>query len=267
VKRALLAVLCCGCALPVVSAGTFLPAGDLAKGDLHASISLETGRVLAGPSDLRDLPQTPPEAQQYEVSTWVASDATVRWQATSRVAFEGQLKLTNPVVPFTPMLVGGALGTRILLRELSAGGGVAIELGARAVGVSAEQRIDRAADGRSQTDIWNYRALGLEVPLIVTYRVNPLFAVTASPFLRAYWIRAWHDAQRRESDPLAPVVESHSVLQWSPVLSAGLGAAAAFDVGPVQLSPGAAIELATKPGPNTATRFLFEPGIAVGTRF
>src|SRR5581483_9381387 len=107
VNRALLALSCCGCALPVVSAGTFLPAGDLGKGDLHASISLETGRVLAGPSDVRDLPQTPPEAQQYEVSTWVASDVTVRWQATSRLALEGQLKLTNPVVPFTPMLVGG----------------------------------------------------------------------------------------------------------------------------------------------------------------
>ncbi len=259
-KRALLALCCCGCALPVVSAGTFLPAGDLGKGDLHASISLETGRVLAGPSDVRDLPQTPPEAQQYEVSTWVASDVTVRWQATSRLALEGQLKLTNPVVPFTPMLVGGAIGTRVRLRELPAGGGLAIELGARAVGVSAEQRIDRSADGRSQTDIWNYRALGLEAPLIVTYRVNPLFAVTASPFLRAYWIRAWHDK-------VVGLATSTAVLQWSPVLSAGIGAAAAFDIGPVQLSPGVAIELATRPGPNTATHFLFEPGIAVGTRF
>lgn len=259
-NRALLALCCCGCALPVVSAGTFLPAGDLGKGDLHASISLETGRVLAGPSDIRDLPQTPPEAQQYEVSTWVASDVTVRWQATSRLALEGQLKLTNPVVPFTPMLVGGAVGTRVRLRELPAGGGLAIEIGARAVGVTAEQRIDRSADGRSQTDIWNYRALGLEVPLIATYRVNPLFAVTASPFLRAYWIRAWHDR-------VVGLTTSTAVLQWSPVLSAGLGAAAAFDVGPVQLSPGVAIELATRPGPNTATHFLFEPGIAVGTRF
>lgn len=259
-KRALLALFCSGCALPVVSAGTFLPAGDLGKGDIHASISLETGRVLAGPSDLRDLPQTPPEAQQYEVSTWVASDVTVRWQATSRLALEGQLKLTNPVVPFTPMLVGGAVGARVRLRELPPGGGLAIEIGARAVGVTAEQRIDRSADGRSQTDIWNYRALGLEVPLIATYRVNPLFAITASPFLRAYWIRAWHDR-------VVGLTTSEAVLQWSPVLSAGLGAAAAFDVGPVQLSPGAAIELATRPGPNTATHFLFEPGIAIGTRF
>ncbi len=259
-KRALLALFCSGCALPVVSAGTFLPAGDLGKGDLHASISLETGRVLAGPSDLRDLPQTPPEAQQYEVSTWVASDVTVRWQATSRLALEGQLKLTNPVVPFTPMLVGGAVGTRVRLRELPPGGGLAIEIGARAVGVTAEQRIDRSADGRSQTDIWNYRALGLEVPLIATYRVNPLFAITASPFLRAYWIRAWHDK-------VVGLTTSEALLQWSPVLSAGLGAAAAFDFGPVQLSPGAAIELATRPGPNTATHFLFEPGIAIGTRF
>jgi hypothetical protein len=216
--------------------------------------------VLAGPSDVRDLSQTPPEAQQYEVSTWVASDVTVRWQASSRIALEGQLKLTNPVVPFTPMLVGGAVGTRVRLRELPAGGGLAIEIGARAVGVTAEQRIDRSSDGRSQTDIWNYRALGLEVPLIATYRVNPLFAVTASPFLRAYWIRAWHDR-------VVGLTTSTAELQWSPVLSAGLGAAAAFDVGPVQLSPGVAIELATRPGPNAPTHFLFEPGIAVGTRF
>jgi hypothetical protein len=259
VTRGLVLLLCAGCALPVVSAGTFLPAGDLGKGDIHASISLETGRVLAGPSDIRDLPQTPPEAQQYEVSTWVASDVTVRWQVASRLALEGQLKLTNPVVPFTPMLVGAAIGTRVRLREVPAGGGVALEIGARAVGISAEQRIERTADGRSQTDVWNYRAAGLEVPLIATYRVNPLFAVTASPFLRAYWIRAWHDR--------IGATTSQAVLQWSPVLSAGLGAAAAFDIGVVQLSPGVAIELATKPGPNTATRFLFEPGVAVGTRF
>ena len=259
-KRALLALACSACALPVVSAGTFLPAGDLGKGDLHASISMEAGRVLAGPSDVRDLPVTPPQAQQYEVSTWVASDVTVRWQATRRLALEGQLKLTNPIVPFTPMLVGGALGARVRLRELPPGGGLAIEIGARAVGISARQQIDRSVDGRSQTDTWDYRSLGAEVPLILTYRVNPLFAVTASPFLRAYWIRVWHDR-------IVGLTVSQAALQWSPVLSAGLGTAAAFDLGPVQLSPGVAIELATKPGPNAVTHFLFEPGIAVGTRF
>jgi hypothetical protein len=258
-KRALAALLCSGCALPVVSAGTFLPAGDLAAGDLHASISLETGRVLAGPSDVRDVP-TPREAEQYEVSTWVASDVTLRWQTSRRLTLEAQLKLTNPVVPFTPMVVGGAIGARVRLRHIPPGGGFALEIGARAVGMRAEQRIDRSTDGRSQTDVWNYRALGVELPLIATYRVSPLFAVTASPFLRAYWIRAWHDR-------IVGLETTSRALQWSPVLSAGLGAAAAFDVGPVQLSPGLAVELATKPGPNAATHFLFEPGVAVGTRF
>ena len=260
-KRALLALACSACALPVVSAGTFLPAGDLGAGDLHASISMEAGRVLAGPSDIRDLPQTPPQAQQYEVSTWVASDVTVRWQAARRLTLEGQLKLTNPIVPFTPMLVGGSVGARYRVRELPAGGGLAIEIGARAVGISARQQIDRTADGVSQTDVWNYRSLGAEVPVIFTWRVNPLFAVTGSPFLRAYWIRAWHDRF------VGLTALPQAVLQWSPVLSAGLGTAAAFDLGPVQLSPGVAIELATKPGPNAATHFLFEPGISVGTRF
>jgi hypothetical protein len=259
-NRALAALLCSGCALPVVSAGTFLPAGDLAAGDLHASISLEAGRVLAGPSDIRDLPATPREAQQYEVSTWVASDLTLRWQAADRVTLEGQLKLTNPVTPFTPMLVGGSVGARVRLRNIPAGGGFALEMGARAVGISAEQRIDRSSNGRSQTDVWNYRSLGIELPLIATYRVNPVFALTASPFLRAYWIRAWHDT-------IVGLNKSQAVLQWSPVLSGGLGAAAAFDVGPVQLSPGVAVELVTKPGPNSATHFIFEPGVAVGTRF
>ncbi|HTO96921.1 MAG TPA: hypothetical protein VMK66_07740 [Myxococcales bacterium] len=259
-RGALLALFPFGCALPVVSAGTFLPAGDLAKGDVHASISLESGRVLAGPSDVHDLPATPPEAQQYEVSTWVSSDLTVRWQAWSRVALEAQLKLTNPVIPFVPMLAGAALGTRVRLRDVPAGGGIALELGGRVVGVSAEQQIDRTADGQSQTDVWNYRALGVEVPLIATWRINSLFALTASPFLRAYWIKAWHDR-------IVGLATSTSYLEWSPVLSGGLGLAAAFDLGPVQLSPGAAVELATKPGPSTTTHFLFEPGISVGTRF
>lgn len=259
--RALLLLSCTACALPVVSAGNFLPAGDLGTGDLHASISMEAGRVLAGPSDIRDLRQTPPQAQQYEVSTWVGSDITLRWQAAQRLTLEGQLKLTNPIVPFTPMLVGGALGARLRLRELPPGGGLAIEIGLRAVGISARQQIDRSADGRSQTDTWEYRSLGAELPLIATWRLNPLLAITASPFLRAYWIRAWHDSI------VSNVTISQALLQWSPVLSAGLGTAAAFDLGPVQLSPGVAVELATKPGPNAATHFLFEPGVAVGTRF
>ena len=259
-NRALLALLCSGCALPAVSAGTFLPAGDLAAGDLHASISLEAGRVLAGPSDVNDLKTTPPEAQQYEVSTWVSSDLSLRWQASERVTLEAQLKLTNPVVPFTPMLVGGALGARVRLRHIPPTGGFALEVGARVVGISAEQQIERSSDVYTQTDVWNYRSLGIEMPLIATYRVNPVFAVTGSPFLRAYWIRAWHDR-------IVGLTTTQSVLQWTPVLSAGLGLAAAVDLGPVQLSPGAAIELATKPGPDHATHFIFEPGIAVGTKF
>ena len=108
-RVALAALAASGCALPVVSAGTFLPAGDLKQGQVHASISMEVGRVLAGPSDVHDLPATPPEAQKWEVSTWVASDASLRWQAFRRVAFEAQVKLTNPIVPFTPALVGGFL--------------------------------------------------------------------------------------------------------------------------------------------------------------
>jgi hypothetical protein len=270
VRRALAALLCSGCALPVVSAGTFLPAGDLEAGDVHASISLESGRVLAGPSDIHDLPATPPQAEQYEVSTWVASDISLRWQVASRITLEGQLKLSNPVVPFTPELAGGALGVRVRVRERPPGGGLSLEIGARAVGVGAEQRIERTSGARSQTDVWNYRSLGIEVPAVATYRVNPLFAVTAVPFLRAYWIRAWHDKAAQVTDPVSGTVStstSQAILQWSPVLSAGFGAAAAFDLGPVQLSPGAAIELATKPGPNAATHFLFEPGVSVGTRF
>ena len=259
-RAALAALLCSACALPVVSAGTFLPAGDLEAGDVHASISLESGRVLAGPSDIHDLPATPPEAEQYEVSTWVASDISLRWQVASRITLEGQIKLTNPVVPFTPMLAGGAAGVRVRLRQRPPEGGVSLEVGARAVGVGAEQRIERTSSGRSQTDVWNYRAVGIEVPAVASYRVNPLLAITAVPFLRAYWIRAWHDK-------IVGLTTSQAVLQWSPVLSAGIGAAAAFDLGPVQLSPGAAIELATKPGPNAATHFLFEPGVSVGTRF
>lgn len=261
-SRAAAAALVCsaGCALPVVSAGTFLPAGDLHKNDLQASASLEAGRVLAGPSDVHDLPATPPEAQKWEVSTWVASDATLRWQALERVTLEAQVKLTSPVVPFVPELVGGALGARVRLISHAAEGGFALEIGGRGVGIGVQQRIDRSTDGRSQTDLWNYRAFGFEVPLVASYRVNPLFAVTASPFLRAYWIRAWHTE-------LAGSSKNEAQLLWSPVLSGGLGASAAFDVGPLEFAPGLALELATRPGPNAPTHVLFEPGVSVGTRF
>ncbi|HET9754173.1 MAG TPA: hypothetical protein VFP52_14465 [Myxococcales bacterium] len=266
-SRALLLLLCSGCALPVVSAGTFLPAGDLEPGQFHASASLEAGRVLAGPADVRDLPATPPDAQQYDVSTWVASDASLRYQASKVIAVEGQLKLTDPVVPFTPALVGGAVGMRVRLQERPAAGGVALEVGFRAVGVSVQQRIERSASGRTQTDTWDYRALGVEVPLVATYRVNALFAVTASPFVRAYWIRAFHTITLFQPPQTEPITRSQAALQWSPVLSGGLGTAAAFDLGPVELSPGIAVELVTKPGPSAVTHFIFEPGISVGARF
>ena len=250
---------CAGCALPVISANTFLPAGDLRQGDLQASISMEAGRVLAGPSDVHDLPATPPEAQKYEVSTWVASDASLRWQALGPLTLELQIKLTNPIVPFTPNLAGAAVGARLRLLDRAGDGGLSLELGARLVGVGASQRIDRSRDGRSQTDTWNYRAFGVEVPAVLTYRVNPLFAVTASPFLRAYWIRAWHTE--------VGLTQTQAALQYSPVLSGGLGGAVAFDLGPLTLSPGMAIELATRPGPGAATQFLFEPGVSVGVGF
>ena len=251
---------CAGCALPVISANTFLPAGDLKRGDLQATLSMEVGRVLASPSDVNDLPATPPEAQKYEVSTWVASDASLRWQALGRLTLEVQLKLTNPIVPFVPNLAGGAAGARLRLLDRPGEGGFSLEVGARAVGVAASQRIDRGQDVRLQTDTWNYRAFGFELPAVFTYRVNPLFAVTASPFLRAYWIRAWHTE-------IAGSARQQADLLYSPVLSGGLGGAVSFDLGPVTLSPGAAIELATRPGPYAATHFLFEPGLSVGTRF
>jgi hypothetical protein len=266
-RRALALLLCAGCALPVVSAGTFLPAGDLKPGDLHASVSLEAGRVLAGPSDVHDLPATPPQARSYEVSTWFASDASLRWQAGRPLTLEAQVKLTNPVVPFTPELVGGAVGARLRLLDRAGGGGLALELGARAVGVGVQQSITRSADTRTQVDSWNYRAFGVEVPLIASYRVNPLFAVSFAPFLRAYWIRVWHDETETVAGSSAPPDFSQAALQWSPVLSGGAGVSAAFDLGPVQLAPNLALELATRPGPQAETHVLFEPGVSVGTRW
>ena len=258
--RAAALLACAGCALPAVSAGTFLPAGDLQTGEFHASASVEAGRVLAGPSDVHDLPATPPEAQVWEVSTWVATDVSLRWQAARRVALEAQLKISNPVAPFIPAPIGGSIGARVRLLERPPDGGLAIEAALRGVGVAVHQRIDRSKDGRSQTDTWDYRAFGLEMPLIVTYRVNPLFAVTGAPFLRAYFIRAWHTE-------IVGLSEQQTALQWTPVLSGGIGGSMAFDLGRLQISPGVAVELATKPGPGAATHLLFEPGISVGTRF
>ena len=157
--------LLASCALPVVSAGTFLPAGDLRRGDVHASVSMEVGRVLAGPTDVGDLGQrnpVPPETQQWEVLTWIASDLSIRWQALDRLALEAQLKLTAPVVPGYPVPVGGALGFRLRLLDLGpTREGLAIELGGRFVGVGVTEDLNRQTpDGRTQVDRWTYRALG-----------------------------------------------------------------------------------------------------------
>lgn len=252
--------LCAGCALPVVSAGTFLPAGDLQKGQVHVSLSMEAGRVLAGPSDVTDK-TVAPDASKWEVLTWVASDASIRWQVLYHLAVEAQVKLTNPISPFTPALVGGALGARLRLYDLQQGEGLAFEIGTRFVGVGVEQELVRTQDGRTQTDLWKYRAFGVEVPLIATYRVSPQLALTGSPFLRAYWIRAWHETFQPDGTELL------TRLQWTPVLAAGLGASVAMDFGMVQVAPGCALELATRAGLNAPTKLLVEPGISVGVRF
>ena len=261
-RRLLLALpLCAGCALPVVSAGTFLPAGDLQKGQVHASLSMEAARVLAGPGDVPEKTPAPPDTSKWEVLTWVASDASIRWQVLYHLALEAQVKLTNPISPFAPALVGGALGARLRLYDLQRGEGLAFEIGTRFVGVGVEQELVRTQDGRTQIDRWNYRAFGVEVPFIVTYRVSPELALTGSPFLRAYWIRAWHEAFQPDG------VETLTRLQWTPVLSAGLGASIAMDFGRVQVAPDCALELATRAGPNAPTKLLVEPGVSVGVRF
>jgi hypothetical protein len=260
VKAPLLALLCTGCALPVVSAGTFLPAGDLQKGQVHASLSMEAGRVLAGPSDVPGNTGAP-DTSKWEVLTWVASDASIRWQVLYHLAVEAQLKLTNPITPFVPNLVGGALGARLRLYDLQGGEGLAFEVGTRFVGVGVEQELVRTQDGRTQTDKWSYRAFGVEVPFVATYRVSPQLALTGSPFLRAYWIRAWHETFQPDG------TESLTRLQWTPVLAAGLGASMAMDFGVVQVAPGCALELATRAGPTAPTKLLVEPGISVGVRF
>src|SRR5205085_3118853 len=108
---------------------------------------------------------------------------------------------------------------------------------------------------------WRYRAVGAELPLIGTYRINPVFAITASPFLRAYWIRVTHSI---ESSVAIPELRR---LDWTPVLTAGLGISGALQIGVLEIAPGMAVELATRPGIGQATRLLFEPGLSLGTRF
>jgi hypothetical protein len=248
-----------GCAIPVVSAGSYLPAGDMQPGDVHVSLSMEAARVLSSPSDtqVNGQPIVPAQAQEFQSETWFGSDLTFRWQASRRLTLEAQLKLTNPITPFTPEVVGGALGARLRILEHPPEGGFAAEVGLRAVGIAAEQQLDRTQDGVSQTDIWDYRALGVEAPLIVTYRINSLVSVTASPFLRLYMIRAWHTEQ-------TATTRQQTALFYTPVLSGGFAGSFAFDIGILELAPGLAVELATKPGPNAPTHVIFEPGISVG---
>jgi hypothetical protein len=261
VRPILLALaLCSGCALPVVSAGTFLPAGDLQKGQMQAGLSMEAGRVLAGPSDVPSN-TIAPETSKWEVLTWVASDASLRWQVLYHLTVEAQLKLSNPIDPFVPALVGGSLGARLRLYDLQQGEGLAFEVGTRFVGVGVEEQLVRTQDGRTQTDSWHYRAFGIEVPFIATYRVSSVLALTGSPFLRIYWIRAWQETIKPDGS------EALTRVQWTPTLSAGLGASMAMDFGVLQVAPGCALELASRVGTHSITKILVEPGVSIGVRF
>jgi hypothetical protein len=258
---ALLALLAAplGCALPVVSANTFLPAGDLHPGDLRAAASLEVGRVLVAPADLLlDPTKAPAGASKWEVSTWVASDLSFYWALHERVVVEAQLKLTNPIEPFEPIPIGGALGARIRLVGHPGATGWAMELGPRLVGLRVTEELVQTAGTLQQTDRWTYRALGGELPLVITDRLSPVLALTVSPFLRAYYLRAWHDLIADDGKTTT------TYLQWTPVISAGLGISAAMKLGPIEIAPGLAVEVGTRPGPNAPTQLLFEPGVALG---
>jgi hypothetical protein len=259
---AMLALVSAACALPVVSANSFLPAGDLNRGDFRASASLEVGRVLSTPSDL-DLTagSTPVPAQKWVTDTWVASDISLDWAPSDRVLLEAQLKLTNPIDPFTIDGVGGAIGARVRLLKRDGDRGLSIELGPRFVGVRAEEEVTQTSGTRSQTDRWTYRALGAELPVVVTWRLRRELALSASPFVRGYLIRAWHDVIASDA------TTQTSRLQWTPVISGGLGLSVAIDFGPLELSPGVALELATRAGPSAPQQLLVEPGLAVGYRW
>ena len=248
-----------GCALPVVSANTFLPAGDLKKGDFRASVSLEVGRVLASPSDVElDPTKVPTGASKWEVSTWVASDVSVQWAPLDWLQLEAQLKLTNPIDPFTPEPVGGALGARLRLFSRAGGTGWAAELAPRLVGLRVAQELVQTSGTSEQVDRWTWRALGGELPLVLSDRLSPVVALTVAPFLRAYWIRGWHDVTT------AAGTSTTTRLQWTPVVTAGIGGSIALQLGPVEIAPGCAIELATRPGPTAARQLIVEPGLALG---
>ena len=51
------------------------------------------------------------------------------------------------------------------------------------------------------------------------------------------------------------------------MLAAGFGASVAMELGPLQVAPGCALELATRAGPTSPTKLLVEPGVSVGVRF
>ena len=247
------------CALPVVSANTFLPAGDLKKGDWRASASLEVGRVLASPSDVElDPSKVPSAATKWEVSTWVASDVAVLWAPLDWLQVEGQLKLTNPIDPFTPEPVGGALGARLRVLSREGSTGWAMEAAPRLVGLRVAQELVQTSGANQQVDRWTWRALGAELPLVMSDRLSPLVSLTVAPFVRAYWIRGWHDVTT------AAGTSTTTRLQWTPVFTAGIGGSIALQLGPVEIAPGCAVELATRPGPTAARQLIFEPGLSLG---
>jgi hypothetical protein len=91
--------------------------------------------------------------------------------------------------------------------------------------------------------------------------VAPELAITWSPFLRAYWIRVWHEAIAPDGSQVV------TRLQWTPVLAAGIGASAAMRLGWLEVAPGCALELATRPGPGARTKLLVEPGLSLAVPF
>lgn len=257
-----LGLVASACALPVVSAGSYLPAGDVKARDLHASASLEVGRVLATPADVSSPGAVaPPDALKWQVSTWAATDLSLRYGLTDRIALEGQLKLSHPIDPFLLVPVGGSLAARIRLIDFGVSP-VAVELGPRVVGIRTSQQLtQRISETQQQEDRWVYRAFGFELPAVVTWRLSPLVALTWAPFARAYSVRVWRDTTT------ASGLQLPAFFERSVVWSYGAAVSFALDVGGVQLAPGLAMERTDRPGRDAGTVWLLQPGVSFGSKF
>jgi len=206
-------------------------------------------------------PATPPEAQQWEVSTWFASDASVRWQALQRLSLRGPAQADQSHRALHAQSRGGAVGRAAAAARARRRAGNCLELAARAVGVAVESAHRSHPERAARRPITGAIApSAFELPLRRHLARPSALRRNGVALMRAlFHPRLAHHLSGAQRNASGAAVAAGALGRAGPLRCT--------DPWAVEISPGIAVELATRPGPTAPHSSSLRAGPLPGMRF